>query len=91
MNTFNQIAGDEKNKEKKEENDKQDKIRDKIKKANLKKFLQERYTAKVASRICSLFDWNNPIGHEEFFKHINEVFICSNHDPIHDKTDKNEK
>lgn len=52
-----------------------DPSRNKIKKVNLKKYLSEKYTPKVASKICNLFDWNNAMDHSMFFKHINDLFI----------------
>lgn len=64
----------EEGKEKSEQVSK-DPSRNKIKKVNLKKYLSEKYTPKVASKICNLFDWNNAMDHSMFFKHINDLFI----------------
>lgn len=43
----------------------------------LKKYLQKRYNAKLANKLCYLFDWSNHHTYKTFYQAVDELFICN--------------
>lgn len=43
----------------------------------LKKYLQKRYNAKLANKLCYLFDWSNHHNYKTFYQAVDELFICN--------------
>ena len=48
-----------------------------LNRVKLKKYLQKRYNAKLANKLCYLFDWSNHHNYKTFYQAVDELFICN--------------